>query len=214
MYKQKTLVYLCILLCFLNAVDIITYSKVLSTNRQMSANMLTLEKMQTDMHTYKLTMQKQYDMLYNDVQSLHTEIANMNIVVVETVSTQEEISNRWNVTLTEDEFDLLARIVMLEAGGEPALGQEAVVEVIFNRIYHEDFPNTLEEVLSEPRQFATWKNRNILAAIPTEKVCNSINNVLNGKTHILPYETVYFGLSAENNKKQTVIGNHVFCNQY
>ncbi len=39
--------------------------------------------------------------------------------------------NRWNITLTQEEIDLLAKIVWLESQGEPTEGQEAVVEVSF-----------------------------------------------------------------------------------
>lgn len=47
---------------------------------------------------------------------------------------------------------------------------------------------------------------------PTQQVINSINAVLDGKTNILPYETLYFSVEGENHKVETVIGNHVFCN--
>ena len=36
--------------------------------------------------------------------------------------------------LTDEEIDLLAKIVWLEANGEPVEGQEAVVEVVLNRM--------------------------------------------------------------------------------
>ncbi len=43
-------------------------------------------------------------------------------------------NNRWNISLTDEEIDLLAKIVWLEANGEPVEGQEAVVEVVLNRM--------------------------------------------------------------------------------
>ena len=136
-------------------------------------------------------------------------------IVVETETViEEQPTNRWEITLTEEEIDLLARIVMLEAGGESDWGKDAVVEVIFNRMYDEDFPNTLEGVLSQKGQFATWKNRNISAATPTEEVYESIYCVLSGQTDVLPFETVYFSRGGEPGKEiQIVIENHVFCNK-
>ena len=49
---------------------------------------------------------------------------------------QEETinTNRWNISLTQEDIDLLAKIVWLEARGEPVEGQKAVVEVVFNRM--------------------------------------------------------------------------------
>ena len=125
--------------------------------------------------------------------------------------------NRWNLVLSEEEKDLIARITMLEAGGEPDLGQQAVVEVILNRIFSPAFPNTGIGVLSQVdggyRQFSTWKNRNSQAAIPSARVIANVNAVLNGETNILPFETVYFSRRGENRRVQAVIGRHVFCNR-
>lgn len=129
---------------------------------------------------------------------------------------KKEIGNRWEIILDQEEKELLARIIMLEAGGESDLGQQAVVEVILNRIHSPLFPDTVHEVLSQEGngivQFTSWKNRNLNAAEPTQQVIDSINAVLEGKTNILPYETLYFSVEGENYKVETVIGNHVFCN--
>ena len=84
------------------------------------------------------------------------------------------VGNRWNILLNESEKDLLARIVMLESGNQSDKGQQAVVEVIFNRIYSDEWPDTLYDVLSQKRQFSTWKNRNSKRAIPTEQVKRNI----------------------------------------
>lgn len=124
---------------------------------------------------------------------------------------QEPQENRWEITLSEDEIDLLASIIMLEAGGECDWGQDAVVEVIFNRMYDSDYPNTLQEVLSEFGQFASWENR--ADADPTQEVYESIYFVLCGQTDILPFETVYFSRKPRNQKIELEIGDHVFCNK-
>lgn len=125
--------------------------------------------------------------------------------------------NRWNLTLDVSEKDMVARIVMLEAGGESDLGQQAVTEVIFNRIYSPLFPDTVYEVLSqknkEVSQFSSWENRNLEKAIPTRQVLENVEAVLDGKSDILPYETLYFSQKGENKNIQITIGNHVFCNQ-
>ncbi len=49
--------------------------------------------------------------------------------IFEAEKAEEQKGNRWNISLTEDEINLLAGIVWLEARGEPVEGQEAVVEV-------------------------------------------------------------------------------------
>ena len=118
-------------------------------------------------------------------------------------------NNRWDITLTSDEIDLLAKIVWLEARGESDLGKQAVVEVVFNRMIHEYFQGGLYEVLSSRNQFSTWKNRNI--AKPTGSEYDAINKVLNGKTNILTIDTVYFSTSPRNSNIVAHIGCHYFC---
>lgn len=132
--------------------------------------------------------------------------------VQETPAGEETIAgNRWNISLTDEEKDLLARIVWLESRGEPQEGQEAVVEVVFNRMASDKFPNTLYEVLSQgnPTQFCSWKNRN--AAQPTDREYQSIYEVLNGNTNILRNDTIYFSREALTPNLDQRIGGHSFC---
>ena len=76
--------------------------------------------------------------------------------------------------LNADEIELLAKIVWVEACGDPSEGQEAVVEVVFNRMCSPDYPDTLYGVLSQddPVQFCSWKLKD--TAKPTEKEYQSI----------------------------------------
>lgn len=122
------------------------------------------------------------------------------------------VENRWGITLTDEEKDLLSRIVMLESGNQCDLGQQAVVEVIFNRMVLEDRNRTLYDVLSEKGQFVTWKNRNSTSAIPTERVKNNVELVLSGQTNILPMNTIFFSRRKQNDNVQIIIEDHIFCN--
>ena len=128
-----------------------------------------------------------------------------------TVETTTGAENRWNITLTQEEIDLLAKIVWLESQGEPTEGQEAVVEVVFNRMASEKYPDTLYDVLSQgnPTQFCSWKNRE--RANPTEKEYTSIHEVLNGNTHILRHDTLYFSTEPLTPRLDQKIGGHSFC---
>lgn len=121
--------------------------------------------------------------------------------------------NRWGVSLSPAEFDLLARIVMLEAGGESPVGQQAVTEVILNRMVSPYYGGSLEYVLSARGQFSTWKMRYSSKAAHTPQVIASVNAVLEGQTNILPFHTLYFSRRAQNSRVQIRIGRHVFCNQ-
>ena len=120
-------------------------------------------------------------------------------------------SNRWNISLTDDEIDLLAKIVWLEANGEPVEGQEAVVEVVFNRMASDLYPDTLYDVLSQnkPVQFASWKRRD--KAHPTETEYQSIYSVLNGNTDLLRNDTMNFSTYPLTSNLDVKICCHYFC---
>ena len=119
--------------------------------------------------------------------------------------------NRWGIQLTEEEIELLAKILWVEARGESETGQEAVVEVVFNRMLSEEFPDTLYDVLSQkkPVQFASWKLRD--KAKPTEKEYTSIYAVLNGETSVVREDTVYFATKKLTRNLDIKIGGHYFC---
>lgn len=127
------------------------------------------------------------------------------------VTSSNDSENRWNIRLTEEEIDLLAKIVWLEANGEPAEGQEAVVEVVFNRMASDLYPDTLYDVLSQnnPVQFTSWKKRD--KAQPTETEYQSIYNVLNGNTDLLRNDTMNFSTYPLTSNLDVKICCHYFC---
>lgn len=134
-------------------------------------------------------------------------------VVVEQPTVRQGTRNRWGISLSEKEKNILARITKLECGGESNRGQQAVIEVIFNRVVDKSYPNTIIGVLSARGQFTTWKNVNSKSATPTAKEFANIEAVLNGQTNIFPFKTVNFSRGAQNPRVQDRIGNHTFCNK-
>lgn len=118
--------------------------------------------------------------------------------------------NRWNIILTEDEFDLLCRLVYHESGNQPLDGQQAVTEVILNRIYSDKFPNTLEEVIFQknPTQFAAAKN--LYKYTPTEETVNLVREVLEGKENILDIDYLFFARSPITQNEVKQIEDHYF----
>ena len=117
--------------------------------------------------------------------------------------------NRWDIQLTDDEIDLLAKILWLEARGESEEGRQAVVEVVFNRMVSDEFPDALQEVLSQKSQFSTWKSRE--KAKPTEKEYATIYSVLNGESSVVREDTVFFATKKITRNLDQKIGGHYFC---
>lgn len=60
-----------------------------------------------------------------------------------------QILKQQGIILTEEEFQILCRIVEAEAGGEDINGRLLVANVILNRVEDEDFPDTVKAVVFE-----------------------------------------------------------------
>lgn len=62
---------------------------------------------------------------------------------------------------TEEELDFLFRVVQAEVGDEDSTFEQKVnvARVIFNRLEHENFPDTLNDVLTQKNQFTVVANK-------------------------------------------------------
>ena len=121
-----------------------------------------------------------------------------------------------DIEMSSYEIWELAAIVQLEAGNQSPEGQQAVAEVIFNRVLHPGFPNTVHGVIHDDGgigvvQFTTAAN--IDKAEPTQAQFDAIFAALHGDT-ILPAEVVFFSRDGENDRVWGRIGDHVFCYEY
>lgn len=57
-----------------------------------------------------------------------------------------------------DDSYRLAKIAMAEAEGEDTEGKALVILVVLNRVWSDDFPDTIEGVITEDTQFAAYEN--------------------------------------------------------
>lgn len=115
------------------------------------------------------------------------------------------------ITMSDEELDELAEIIYHEARGESFEGQQAVAEVVFNRVIADNFPDTVHDVLHQKKQFSTVRLLN--TAEPRQEQYDAINAALYGPT-ILPADVVFFSQKGENDNVWGAIGGHVFCYQY
>lgn len=121
---------------------------------------------------------------------------------------EPEPSRYESISLSDEDMVLLAKIVWLEARGESFEGQQAVAEVVFNRMLSEYFPDTLSEVIYQKGQFSTAGM--VHTADPENTQYLAIEAALNGP-NILPREVVFFATTAENDNVWGTIGGHTFC---
>lgn len=136
----------------------------------------------------------------------------VHITTAETTPTEPIIESRYaDIVLSESDVELLARIIWLEARGECFDGQQAVAEVVFNRMLSGSFPDTLTEVIYQKGQFSTAAN--VDKATPGEMQYLAIHTALTG-ANVLPLEVVFFATSPENDNVWGTIGGHTFCYPY
>lgn len=114
------------------------------------------------------------------------------------------------------ELDEMASIIYLEARNQSAEGQQAVAEVILNRVLADGFPDTITEVLHQGETKGVLQFTTITAlesARPTKEQYQAINNALYGDP-ILPLDVVFFSRGGENQNVWGKIDDHVFCYAY
>ena len=125
------------------------------------------------------------------------------------VDDKEESESRYpDVELTLEEENLLARVVWVEAQGECFEGQQAVAEVVLNRLIAEDFPNTVKNVIYAENQFRSVPF--LEDAEPTSIQYEAIERALEGP-NVLPIDVYYFATYRVNDNVWGKIGGHVFC---
>lgn len=62
------------------------------------------------------------------------------------------------IPFTDQDLDLLARLVNAEAGAESLTAQIGVAAVVINRVQSSNFPNNIRDVIYDPNQFSPVRN--------------------------------------------------------
>ena len=115
---------------------------------------------------------------------------------------------RYGIELTQEEIHLLAKVIWVESRGECESGQQAVAEVILNRLVSDRFPDSLKDVIYAEGQFRSAKF--LKTAEPYQLQYEMIENALYGP-YVLPENVYYFATNAKTDKVWGRIGGHVFC---
>lgn len=116
-----------------------------------------------------------------------------------------------DLTLTDEDTVLLAKLIWSEAQSEPFEGQQAIAEVVLNRVAASNFPGSVRGVLYAPDQFKAINK--IYAAKPTHVQYEAIRRAMYGP-HVVPEDVVFFSTGAVNSNVWGTIGNHTFCHQW
>jgi N-acetylmuramoyl-L-alanine amidase len=108
------------------------------------------------------------------------EIATVTPAEVNTETETESPYPAFTYSKDWDEGDsyLLAKIAMAEAEGESTEGKELVILVVLNRVWSEDFPDTIREVIYEENQFSPVASGRFDAVEPNDDCWLAVQNIM------------------------------------
>lgn len=100
---------------------------------------------------------------------LVSESERMRLTLLDSKQIPEEVS-----MLTDEEVCLIAQVVQAEAEGECEEGKRLVIDVILNRKDSEHFPNTVYDVIYQPRHFSVMWNGRFERCGVREDICQMV----------------------------------------
>lgn len=116
---------------------------------------------------------------------------------------EEEVGEIPSPAYDAAELEILALVIYAEAGGDACsdITRQMVGEVVLNRVAHEAYPNTIEEVLLQAGQYGTFswtglawpaRSKNLGEAHAIERAYACAEGLLSGKTErCLPTDVIY-----------------------
>lgn len=160
-------------------------------------------------HQYKeyQTLKSNYELLYRDydtVNEMYLEVKDERDTLIEKENSEVlTVENEF----TEDEVYLLAQCVEAEAGENNFNSQKYVTQVVLNRVYSDEFPNTIEEVIyqknSSTYQFSVAYNGAIDRTVKAETLVN-VYKVLSHGTDLPKNVLFFYSVNVNNNWVNTL----------
>lgn len=112
------------------------------------------------------------------------------------------------LTLTDAETKLLAKLIYVEARGECEDGQQAIAEVVLNRLTSDLFSGSITAMINDESQFVP--NKLIKEAKPGQAQYEAIDRALYGP-YVLPKDVLFYGRVRTTDSEWGSIGGHIFC---
>jgi N-acetylmuramoyl-L-alanine amidase len=116
---------------------------------------------------------------------------------------------------SNEELDLLARLVRAEAQGESLQGKIAVACVVLNRVESSTFPNTIKGVIYQKGQFQPVRNGAINKAADQESI-KAVQEAITSSRQIAGASLFFYNPATAKSRwldsraTTVVIGHHVF----
>ena len=96
---------------------------------------------------------------------------------------EEERRASRRIRYTDEDYQVLLRIVQAEAGICDKRGKRLVADVIINRVLSKEFPNSVKAVVYEPSQFQPVSNGAINSVKVTAETIECVDRALDGEDY-------------------------------
>ena len=123
-------------------------------------------------------------------------------------SIEEETQTELETKYTENDFELLARVIEAEAGGESDYHKLCVGTVVMNRVDSEKYPSSIEGVIYQPGQYQCVTNSHINKE-PSESSYEAAESILDGRRMFR--SSVVYQAEFIQGKVVEKVGNTYFC---
>ncbi|MBS4214437.1 cell wall hydrolase [Neobacillus rhizophilus] len=153
-------------------------------------------------------------------QTIHTNDSEAEMTVARTVAVRAAAASaalklEENQGYSEQELDLLARLVRAEAEIEPYEGKVAVACVVLNRVTSSAFPNSIREVIYQKGQFQPVRNGAINKPADVDSI-KAVREALNEKRKLVGDSLFFYNPAISTSRwldtrtTTASIGDHVF----
>lgn len=96
---------------------------------------------------------------------------------------EEEKKAASRKAISDDDYQVLLRIVQAEAGVCDEKGKILVANVVLNRVKSQEFPDSVRSVVYEPSQFSPVSDGSINSVKVTEETKECVNRALEGEDY-------------------------------
>ena len=166
---------------------------------------------------------RDHSLSLHELADANPKVSNLNLIYIDqNINTpksiranEPKIEEPVNLSLSDSEIDLLARLVRAEAQTETLEGKIAVACVVLNRVESSQFPDTIKEVIYAPGQFQPVQNGEINKPADEESI-QAVKAALTDQRQLAPGALFFYNPAIATSRwldtraTTLVIGQHVF----
>lgn len=149
---------------------------------------------------------------YEDAETIEVtkEPLPVSVTLKEYIGSTPE-ADRINVLFSDEQIDLLARLIQAEAGSDWCTDelQRGVGSVVINRMNDSRYPDTMHDVIYQPGQYSPTKSGAINNPATVRARANAEYVIHNGST--LPDNVLFQAQFIQADGVYKKIGNQYFC---